>query len=82
MIYAANLDTKNEILDLHSNYFNIFVKKDLSIKELTLVITNISIDELKKNKNMREILEYEGFYGFSTLSKNHDPLRNLIKATC
>ena len=31
---------------------------------------------------MRETLEYEGFYGFSTLYKNHDPSSNLIKASC
>ena len=25
---------------------------------------------------------HKNFYGFSTLSKNHDPSRNLIKASC
>ena len=82
VIYPANLETAEEILSDKCPLLKEGMKRSLAVNQFEVIITNLKLDEINNNMDIKNRLTELGMVRFSLISKNHSSDRFLVRAAC
>ena len=82
LIFPDSQAVVDEIMHPKCKFFEGCLRRNLASENTSIILTNISFNEITLNSNIKQALENLGLSGFAKLSINHDQSRNVVKAYC